>query len=178
MRPGNLIGLLAFGRSPALAQSLLDVLRDHGFTGYADLLEGDPILDAGPGIIVYAPGNAVLSAAANPSPARAIQSNSAINSFGTVRDTAPTFEDPAVHTDPGDDGDAETPPGTLRETLLNDPVFVNLGPGRNQSLIERNVSSARPTLVGGLGKTVAVVGDDIPFDGGVIRPIDGFVSPC
>ncbi|KXX74172.1 Periostin [Madurella mycetomatis] len=179
MRPNDLIGLLALGASQALAQSLLEVLQDNGFSGYAELLEGDAILSAGPGLIVYAPSNAALSAAADLLPAReaTLPRNNASNSFGAVRNTAPTFVDPALYPEDGDAGDAEAPPGAVRETLLEDPVFTNLGPGHNQSLVEKNVSSAaRPTVHSGLGRTVEVTGDDIAFDGGVVRPIDGVLT--
>ncbi|GAB1316990.1 hypothetical protein MFIFM68171_07200 [Madurella fahalii] len=176
MRSSDLIGLLALGGWQASALSLLEVLRNHGFTDYADLLEGNPILNAGPGLIVYAPGNSILSAAANSLRARGLEINNATNSFSTVRNTAPTFVDPAAYPDNEDAGTADAPSGALRETLLSDPGFVNLGPGHNQSLIERNVSSSWPTLFGGLGKTVAVVGGDIHFDDGVVRPIDGILT--
>lgn len=180
MRPNNLIGLLALGAPQTLAQSLLEALRDNGFSGYAELLEGDAILSAGPGLIIYAPSNAALGAATGSLPARqaTLQTNNASNSFGAVRNTAPTFVDPALYAEDEDAEAAEAPPGAVRETLLQDPVFTNLGPGHNQSLVEKNVSSAaRPIVHGGLGRTVEVSGDDIAFDGGVVRPIDGFVCP-
>ncbi|GAB1312670.1 Periostin [Madurella fahalii] len=179
MRPNNFVGLFALGVAQALAQSLLTVLQDNGFSGYAELLEGDPILSAGPGLIIYAPTNAALTAAGNSlsDGVRAILKNDASNSFGAVRNTAPTFVDPAVYPDNGDAGSADAPPGAVRETLLNDPAFVNLGSGHNQSLVEKNVpSAARPTVHGGLGTTVGVAGDDIPFDSGVVRPIDGVLT--
>ncbi|KAK4243846.1 Periostin [Corynascus novoguineensis] len=179
MRSDDFIALISLGAAYASAQSLLTVLEDNGFSGYAELLQGHPILSAGPGLIVYAPTNEALRNAGDSLSinARQIPNNDASNSFGCVRETAPTFVDPAEFPE-GEDGDAaDTPPGAVRETMLDGSEFVNLGPGHNQSLVERNTSSSgRPTVYGGLGQSVEVAGEDIPFDNGVVRPINGVLT--
>lgn len=179
MRPDDFIALFVLGAASASAQSLLTVLRENGFSGYAELVQGDAILEAGSGLIVYAPTNEALRSAGNSLfiNARQVPNNNASNSFGAVRATAPTFVDPAQFPEGEDSDSAQSPNGTVRETLLNGSEFVNLGPGHNQSLVERNTSSlGRPTVYGGLGQSVEVAGEDIPFDNGVVRPINGYVT--
>ncbi|KAM6522113.1 hypothetical protein FALCPG4_011802 [Fusarium falciforme] len=61
-------------------------------------------------------------------------------------------------------------------TFLDDPAYVNLGWVNNQSLVERPsdyYAGAKRQVYTGLGGSVNVAGKDIPFDNGVIRPIDG-----
>ncbi|KAI1630926.1 FAS1 domain-containing protein [Biscogniauxia mediterranea] len=170
--------------SPALTKSLLAVLQENGFTEYARQLEGDPILSAGPELIVYSPTNAALIRNQNDTVARrapARTNNRAGNSFSCVNAVAPTWRDP--YTNQGGNGTSrlfrkqESTSGAVYGTFLDDPEWVNLGPGRNQTLVEKTVtSSSLPIVFSGLGASVSVTASDISFDGGVIRPIDGVLT--
>ncbi|KAI0600998.1 FAS1 domain-containing protein [Biscogniauxia sp. FL1348] len=183
MQPYHLVFLFLCA-SPALAQSLLAVLQENGFTEYASQLEGDPILSAGPELIVYSPTNAALISSQNETVARrapARTNTRARNSFSCVNAVAPTWIDPS--TSQGGNGTIRlfrkqgTTSGTVYGTFLDDPEWVNLGPGRNQSLVEKTLtSSSLPIVFSGLGASVRVTASDIPFDGGVIRPIDGVLT--
>lgn len=64
--------------------------------------------------------------------------------------------------------------GVVRQSWLSDSAKVNLGPGRNQTIVEKKVCAASTPLVfTGLGASVKVTADDIPFDRGVVRPVSG-----
>jgi hypothetical protein len=65
--------------------------------------------------------------------------------------------------------------GVARVTWLSDPRWVNLGPGRNQTIVEKQLpSSFGPVVITGFGDGIRVTGADLPFDRGVIRPIADF----
>jgi len=188
MQAQHLLALLAVRAAPALGQSLLAALQENGFTEYAELLQGDPILSAGPNLIVYAPTNAALARNGNATVARrngAGSNNPAGNSFSCVDATAPEWVDPEEYDTGSNSSKARlvknqvASSGSVYGTLLDDPEWVNLGPGRNQTLVEKSISSASlPLVFTGLGASDNVTASDIPFDSGVIRPIDGFVSIC
>ncbi|KAI5919541.1 FAS1 domain-containing protein [Camillea tinctor] len=187
MQAHHLLVFLFLCVSPAIAQSLLTVLQENGFTEYARLLEGDPILSAGPGLIVYSPTNSALVRNENSTVARraaARANNQAGNSFSCVNATAPVWVDPSDWYDSQRGNRTSrlfrkqrTSGGSVYGTLLGDPEWVNLGPGRNQTLVEKTVSSSsQPLVFSGLGASVSIIASDIPFDGGVIRPIDGVLT--
>ncbi|RYP33110.1 hypothetical protein DL767_004895 [Monosporascus sp. MG133] len=174
----RLNALLALCAASALAQPLLTALEENGFTEFARVLQGDPILNAGPDIIVYAPTNAALTGSNRTVPVTRRDDeddNRASNGYKAVDATAPGPVGPP--TDIVRIRDVMVSPGSALVTLLDDPEFVNLGPGRNQIIVEKSVASASlPLVFSGLGASVKVTGDDIPFDNGVIRPINGDVT--
>ncbi|RYP67496.1 hypothetical protein DL769_005743 [Monosporascus sp. CRB-8-3] len=174
----RLNALLALCAASALAQPLLTALEENGFTEFAQVIQGDPILNAGPDIIVYAPTNAALTGSNGTVPITRRDdedNNQASNGYKAVDNTAPGPVGPP--TDFNRIRDVMVSPGSALVTLLDNPEFVNLGPGRNQIIVEKNVASASlPLVFSGLGASVKVTGDDIPFDNGVIRPIDGDVT--
>lgn len=64
--------------------------------------------------------------------------------------------------------------GSVHESLLDGPGWVNLGPQRNQSIVEKYAALASaPVVFTGLGESVKITASDIPFDGGVVRPVSG-----
>ncbi|KAK0716322.1 FAS1 domain-containing protein, partial [Lasiosphaeris hirsuta] len=160
--------------SPVLSQSasLLEVLRREGFTEFASLLEGPSgadILNAGPNLIVYAPTNAAFLED---------------DIFGLTRRTTDDAQAKIQVADgTSDSGDKQKrakstctadPGSEVFVTLLDDPEFVNLGPGQNARIVQKNVpNAALPTVLTGRGATVKVTGLDIPYNNGVIRPVSG-----
>jgi hypothetical protein len=163
-------------------QSLITVLEENGFTDYAARLQGDPILDAAPGLIIYAPTNAALRVDNGTLGRRATPEDQrkAEHQMGAVNSAANRYPRPRKN------GlntkrlvryrDEVVPSGSAFMSLLNHPEFVNLGPGNNQSIVEKRAASAElPVIFSGLGASVKVTGNDIPFDKGVIRPINGCV---
>lgn len=167
-----LVALLSF---MVLADPLLAVLQREGFTEFAQQLEGpdgEVVRNACSNMIIYTPTNAALAQGKTCSFAR--RNNN--NGTGTT--------DKANYACPGQDdegdkrrGEVTTTPGAIaRMTLLSNPQYVNLGPGRNSSIVEKNVPNAAfPVVLSGLGESVKVTGLDIRYDCGVIRPISGFV---
>ncbi|RYO74894.1 hypothetical protein DL764_010672 [Monosporascus ibericus] len=186
MQAQHIFVFLTLCAIPAFAQSLLAVLQENGFTEYAERLQGDPILSAGPGLIVYTPTNAALVGNGNVTVTRrqdAGSDNSAENSYGCVNATAPRWVDPAEFEGDSGAGNATLrkkqvgPSGSVYGTLLDDPEWVNLGPGRNQTIVEKRVPTASlPLVFTGLGASVGVAASDIPFEGGIIRPINGVLT--
>ena len=66
-------------------------------------------------------------------------------------------------------------------TTLNDPAFVNLGPGEAARMVFFG-SPLNLKLICGLGNVVNVIRGNIPFKGGMISVVDKYVSqhslPC
>ncbi|KAK3343542.1 hypothetical protein B0T25DRAFT_572554 [Lasiosphaeria hispida] len=139
--------------------------------GLARLLEGpggESIRNACPRrIILFTPTNAAIARAQSCSLNR--------------RDDASTDPDeyacPADQPDPGPivvkrrSTITTTPSAVALLNFLNDPRWVNLGPGQNSSVVQKNVPNAGlATVLTGLGDIVKVTGLDILFDCGVIRP--------
>jgi hypothetical protein len=183
MRWQYLISLQALC-APALAQSLKEALESNGFTLWAQRISTDNLLlNAGPGAIIYAPSNAALELSDKANPhvvprATEADKRAAENAVHAVDSTAPRPPKPqkppqnntSTRRQLGNAG------GSAQVTLLDNPEFVNLGPGQNQVIVEKNVASGSlPLVFSGLGRTVKVAGDDIPYGNGVIRPIDGLV---
>ncbi|RYP69884.1 hypothetical protein DL771_005827 [Monosporascus sp. 5C6A] len=173
----HLIAFLALCADSAVAQSLETALEENGFTEYAALLQGDPLLQAGPNILVYAPTNAALTRNNDTAAVTRRQNrgdrrqascqNKAVNLGAAPPGRPPVKRDNRVR-------QVVVSPGSAFQTLLDDPEYVNLGPGRNQTIVEKSAASASlPLVFSGLGQSVSVTGLDIPFDQGVIRPIDG-----
>ncbi|KAI1822945.1 FAS1 domain-containing protein [Xylaria intraflava] len=188
------LALLAIFGTPALSQSLLSVLQERGFTEFAKRLEGSPLLSAGPDVIVYAPTDASLAVSGNITITRRNdgEENDPLPGLHCNNKASPSFIDP----DPEDDGDGDdkgsnstesrkfrlvknqaVSPARIYGSWLNDPAFVNLGPGHNQTVVEKSVSSEpQPRIFTGLGASAKIMGSDIPFDNGVVRPIDGYFT--
>lgn len=182
----RLIGFVAVFAALTSGQTLVTVLEDNGFSEYAALIRGDTSVESASNLIIYAPTDAALLAnnetlarRATPEDLKKIRAR-----FASVNSSAPRPRAPPKRSPPAGNGtrsvrhrDELVPRGSAFVTLLNDPEFVNLGSGVNQSLVEkRAVSSELPVVFSGLGETIRVTGDDIPFDKGVIRPTNGFVS--
>ena len=166
-----LVALLSF---MVLADPLLAVLRREGFTEFAQQLEGpdgEAVRNACSNMIIYTPTNAALTQPGACSLARRI-----VNGTGVAARSC--YACPGQE-DYGDKRRAvvTTTPGAIaRMSLLSDPQYVNLGPGQNSSIVEKNVPNAAfPVVLSGLGESVKVTGLDIRYDCGVIRPISGFV---
>ncbi|KAK0719304.1 FAS1 domain-containing protein [Lasiosphaeris hirsuta] len=175
--------LVGFGFyvASASAQSLLAVLQNSGHTEFARLLqEQEAVINAVPGsrLIVYAPPNAAISKNGGAILARESlltdnQTKSGL--FNYAEDTAPELRRRWL-AGPGDTGTGACPVWAL-ETLLSHPSLVNLGPGRNQTIVQKDVGSASLGVVfSGLGAGVKVTSSDIPFGGGVVRPIAGTLT--
>jgi hypothetical protein len=166
-----LVALLSF---MALADPLLAVLQREGFTEFAKQLEGpdgEVVRNACSNMIIYTPTNAALTQGGTCSLARRITNETGIGARSQY--ACPDQEDY------GDKRRAEvttTPGAVARMNLLGNPQYVNLGPGQNSSIVEKNVPNAAfPVVLSGLGESVKVTGLDIRYDCGVIRPISGFV---
>ncbi|KXX73844.1 Periostin [Madurella mycetomatis] len=160
----------------AVADPLLTVLQREGFTEFAQRLEGpdgEAVLSACPDMIIFAPTNAAIVRA---------------NSCGLGRrDDGTEVPNPEQHATSQPKMDLRrqsgvTPPlgGVALMNLLDDPEFVNLGPGQNSSVVQKDVANAALGVVySGLGDSVQISGLDIPYDCGVIRPISGvFTLPA
>ncbi|KAM5385335.1 hypothetical protein ACJZ2D_000976 [Fusarium nematophilum] len=169
----------------ALAQDLLTKLRTEGLDEFADKVERDPRFNTvGSDLVVYAPTNSGVSGPAlrrrdddDDDAARILAELglSFTNEIAPGRGIPPEDDDASS----GDDDrrkfirDVQTG-GSALISYLDDPDYANLPEGRNQSIVEKpSGSGSRPFVYSGLGASVQVVGDDIPFDNGVIRPIDG-----
>ncbi|EJT69957.1 hypothetical protein GGTG_12134 [Gaeumannomyces tritici R3-111a-1] len=170
MLPKNLLIAAHFLAASAQAEPLLAVLQANGLTGFAQLLQKNPPPTTGRNIIVYAPTNPALTAAG------------ALTGNGTTLSRRDEDHDRWIALCMANqnavvlkrDVLSSCSPGSVFETLLSGPEWVNLGPGRNQSLVEKGVSfSSRPLVLTGLGASIKVVASDIAFDGGVVRPVDG-----
>ncbi|KAK0702837.1 FAS1 domain-containing protein [Lasiosphaeris hirsuta] len=183
MRSTRLLCWSAVYATAALAQSLQSVLLDNGFTSFAGLLEGHPVHVSGYDLIVYVPSDAAIQENSGNSLARRdvagvgyyISSIKPQSSVVTTTHSKTTTSAKITTTALARlTRDVEATCGAVRETWLNDPALVNLGPGRNQTLVEKNVCAAsRPLVFTGRGASVKVTADDIPFDRGVLRPISG-----
>jgi len=195
MRLNHLITWSALGAvEVALGQSLESVLLDNGFTTLASFLAGTAVLEFGQDLIVYAPTDAAFAEnngniLARRSPAGwgymigqvesgdqpSSTTSSKTRSTASTRSARPPSTTASSAILRRQDGGQDTEQcGVVVETWLDDPSLVNLGPGHNQTVIEKNVCGmSRPLVFTGLGASVKVTADDIPFDRGVIRPVSG-----
>lgn len=162
--------LLALSASLVSADTLINTLQQNGFNDFASIYQdADPSIlssiDAGSNMIIYAAKN--VSGTTNSTLARRdTTTNTQIAAMSSVQNTASSSKKKFRFKRQNADS---TP--AVYQSLLNDPEIVNLGQGVNQSLVEKPVEGV-PTVFAGAGKAVPVVGDDIVFDGGVIRPVD------
>ncbi|KAK4227407.1 FAS1 domain-containing protein [Podospora fimiseda] len=162
------LGLFAVSAS---AQSLLSVLQNNGHTEFARLLQEEgAVIESVPGarLIVFAPPDVAISRNGDAIVARQTEGNQTKRAlYNYAKETAPdlrrqTAKECAVW---------------AYETLFSDPELVNLGPGRNQTIVQKDVGSAAVGVVfTGLGDSVKVTSSDIPFAGGVVRPIAGTLT--
>ncbi|KAL8400367.1 hypothetical protein RB594_000669 [Gaeumannomyces avenae] len=179
----HLFALVGLCAAPAVAQSgsLLTVLQENGFTKYAERLQAlnSPALTAGPNVVVYVPTNAAITNNGNSTIARrGSDEDDRAGALYSVNAIAPRrIRNSTTGSKKLLARDLGCTPGLVYESWLNDPAFVNLGPGRNQTVVEKHISlAAQPLVFTGLGASVKVTGDDIPFSGGVIRPISGTLT--
>ncbi|GAB1312557.1 hypothetical protein MFIFM68171_02767 [Madurella fahalii] len=172
----NALAVLALSGAPVLAKSLLDALQANGFTLFAQQLQTSPppvdLNMIGPNVIVYAPMDAALAREDNEILTRRTTDEEA-------KDTAIYFANMNSVTLKRQAAVCLQSAGSTLSTFLNDPEWVNLGPGRNQSIVEKNMAFvSAPVVYTGLGAASKVTAGDIPFDGGVIRPVsDIFALP-
>ncbi|KLJ10764.1 hypothetical protein EMPG_13872 [Blastomyces silverae] len=148
------------------SQSLQQALRDNGYTRFADFLASDPPFELDPAassVLILAPINAAFDGQPN----------------GILGRRAALQKDSSEYY-AGENGNARrgllTPSETVVETFFTNPKYVNLN-GRGQVFIRQ------PGLLGlferissGLQESVNIVSDDITFDQGTIRAIDGFLT--
>lgn len=163
----------AFLSASVLADTLSNTLQGSGFTLFQQRLQDNPELlnSKEPNLVVYAPTDSGLSSSAGPGRVkRQVKYQNGYHFTGGESDRYPlpsSFGRRMVSRNLQSGGEA-------RLTFLDDPAYVNLGWVSNQSLVERPAGGARQVYTG-LGGNVNVAGSDIPFDNGVIRPIDGLV---
>ncbi|KAL6830901.1 FAS1 domain-containing protein [Trichoderma sp. SZMC 28015] len=183
----SLFGLYAASVTLAQSpQSLLSVLQQNGFSEFAQRLQASEPVLANPGIIVYAPSNSAFGSSINVTFNATVSRRQAGAASGLESSLYFSNTIKNEYIDPSAGGQNNTSArrfrkratslGTVLETLYQDPS-VRLGPGNNQTLVERGVPSASlPFVFSGSGKYSKVTGPDIPFDGGVVRPIDALLS--
>lgn len=172
----TLFTLFAVG---SFAKSLLAALRQEGFTEFATFLEGPAGVNARtyPGrLLVYAPTNSAfrrdrlttqLTRRQYTKQDRVADNLLVPDSFGDIwKRSVPTCQSGV----PG--------PGAVNlMTLLSNPEFVNLPPGHNSSIVQKNMPKGSfPVVLTGLGDVVKVTGLDIPYDNGRIRPVSGLFT--
>ncbi|KAJ4415814.1 hypothetical protein N0V85_002550 [Neurospora sp. IMI 360204] len=159
----------------ASADTLINTLQQNGFNDFASIYQdADPSIlsnvEAGSNKIIYATKN-TQSAVNSTLGRRDTKTNTQIAAMCSVQNTASSSKKLRFKRQQANS------PAAVYQSLLNDPEIVNLGPGVNQSLVEKPVGDAgMPTVFAGAGKAVPVVGDDIRFDGGVIRPVDSLLE--
>ncbi|KAH7628032.1 FAS1 domain-containing protein [Sordaria sp. MPI-SDFR-AT-0083] len=157
----------------ASADTLINTLQQNGFNDFASIYQdADPSIlssvDAGSNMIIYASKN-VQGTTNSTLRRRDTTTNTQIAAMSSVQNTASSSKKLRFKRQNADSSPA------VYQSLLNDPEIVNLGQGVNQSLVEKPVEGV-PTVFAGAGKAVPVVGDDITFDGGVIRPVDSLLE--
>ncbi|KAM7183615.1 hypothetical protein V8F20_012554 [Naviculisporaceae sp. PSN 640] len=176
-----LLSLFSIGAYAQSSQSLLQVLRQGGFTDWAKVLEsaqGADILGYPGNLIIYAPTNAGLARQELES-GNTIQRRLELGDIGVNYAAIPwSFtHGSAKRSDSTCSQDLPGPGVVDLMTLLNDPEFVNLPAGQNASIVQKNMPKGTlPLVFTGLGDSVRVVGQDIPFDKGIIRPISGWFT--
>ncbi|RYP18467.1 hypothetical protein DL765_003921 [Monosporascus sp. GIB2] len=170
--------LVALWAASALAEPLLTVLQANGLTNFAKWLQEDPPFDpsaAGRRVIVYAPTNQFLPRDGDVTVARRQTEGDAQRERERREKEYHAANQESVVFKRG----VLVPEGSVYDTLLSDPDWVNLGPGCNQRIVEKHVGlTSAPVVLTGLGESVKVTANDIPFDDGVVRPISGvFMLP-
>lgn len=166
--------LLGLSATSVLSVDLFQALQSNGFTDFARLAAQVPSITQVPGSgqVIYASTNeAIREANLNRGPSGSRRRDEG----DEPRPTPEELECQCTNThSQKQKRDAIVSPGSARQTLLDDASLVNLGPGRNQTVVEKCLPNLLfPIIYSGLGVNVSVVGNDIPFDGGVIRPVGG-----
>ncbi|KAK5651904.1 hypothetical protein OQA88_11563 [Cercophora sp. LCS_1] len=174
----KLVALLSLFTIGSLAQSLLTVLRQEGFSEFAAILERSGI-NITQNVLVYAPTDAAIQRRRLPG---------GLLARGEADNTAEAKATAEYSLFPKPEGDLEykrtsvcsdvVGPGAVDYmSFLSDPEYVNLPPGNNASIVQKNVLNAGlPVVFSGLGDSVKVTGLDIPFDHGSIRPVSEFLT--
>ncbi|KAK3341825.1 FAS1 domain-containing protein [Lasiosphaeria hispida] len=175
----KLFTLLSLFTIGSLAQSLLTVLRQEGFTEFAAFLEqpeGQNVLRSNRSLIVYAPTNAgfLRSRKSATVLTREIDNRTAAIEYQMGVDSGGDIlikrHEPVCSTVGG-------PGAEDLMTLLDEPEFVNLPLGQNASIVQKNMpKGVLPVVHSGLGDVVKVTGLDIPYDHGLIRPVSGLFT--
>lgn len=185
----HIIAFIALS-TPALAEPLVTVLEKNGLSEFARQAQGDgPTLDGKNDLIVYAPTDAALGASASSNGSGPLIP--VINGRATPQEieTSRLLMHYCTRTPPPPRPPPANKPsqnhtrsvrgvlsgGSALVSLLDNPEFSNLGPGNNQVVVQRTEAS-QPLVFSGMGQSAQVIGDDIPFDQGVIRPINGFLT--
>lgn len=154
----------------ASAATLIDTLQQNGFSDFASIYQdADPSIlssiNVGSNFIIYATNN-TQSAVNSTLSRRRTTRQSQRAAMSSVQNSASSLKKLRFKRQQANS------PAAVYESLLSDPEIVNLGPGVNQSLVEKPVGDAGvPNVFAGAGQVVPIVGNDIPFDGGVIRPV-------
>ncbi|PGH00676.1 hypothetical protein GX51_05662 [Blastomyces parvus] len=151
---------------PVLSLSLQQALRENGYIRFADYLASDPPFELDPAVssvLILAP----IDAAFNDQPKGILGRRAALQ-----KDSAEYYA--------GDGGNARrgllTPSDTVVETFFTNPEYVNLN-GRGQVFVRQSsLLGLSERISSGLQESVNIVSDDIPFDQGTIRGIDGFLT--
>jgi len=159
----------------ALSQSLEKVLLENGFTSFADVLL--PLIDPeslGTHAIIWAPSDEALAGGNTTTTVRRddifdrrlqVTSRVQMSLDSTKNDTNTKARDSIIT------------PGDAYQTWLNNPALVNLGPGVNVTVVERcEPFGTHAVVYSGLGDITNVTGEDIWFDGGVVRPVDSYFT--
>ncbi|KAL8399497.1 hypothetical protein RB594_000034 [Gaeumannomyces avenae] len=162
---------LASCASLAIAQSgsLQQALSEGGLTDYLNLLQSinSPALTEGTNLIVYATINAAFNGNSTIKRRDEADENAALAAIQTSNSEASSSTEKR-------DASLGCGPGVARRTWLSDPRWVNLGPGRNQTVVEKQLASSGPVVLTGLGEGIRVTGSELRFDRGVVYPIADF----
>lgn len=157
-------------------ESLDAVLNANGHAKFAESIQDDPDLNTNMGagdVVVYAPTDAAFDKRHLNHPffrRDTLDTTTIQNSiqYGRLLEKPPSsnFSKRALPASSG---------SSAYQTFLDDPEQVNIGAGQNQCVVQQDVpSSSLPVISTGLGDKINVTSDDIDFDGGVIRPVDGY----
>lgn len=161
----------------ASAQSLKDVLQAHGLTNFLDGLQqvAPSLLTPPPGskLIVYAPSNDAADTSGSITRRGDDDDDDDKNKSDDKNKTA-KYQFLFSNANAPVLGRRQTGGSSLSasvfQTLLDDPEYVNLGAGKNQSIVQKG-----SVVFSGLGAQADILSADIPFDGGVVRPVDEYV---
>jgi len=163
----SILAVLALG-ALATAQSLEEVLLENDFTTFAQELLSvlDPeTLDTH--VIIYAPSNDALAQRNDTGVSRRV-------TFATMLQVT---SNSSAKLDTTDKRQTVITPGHAYQTWLNDPALVNLGPGVNVTIVERcEPFDTHAVIYSGLGGITNITGEDIWFDGGIVRPVDSYFT--
>jgi len=151
----------------ATAQSLEEVLVENGFTTFAqELLSVIDPDTLGTHAIIYAPSNDALAQGNDTGVSRRSDFSALAQVTSGSSAKLDTSKRQTIIT-----------PGDAYQTWLNDPALVNLGPGVNMTIVERcEPFDTQAVVYSGLGDITNITGEDIWFDGGVIRPVDSYFT--